>query len=36
MGGHSWGLNSGLCTCYAGTLMLEPCLQPFLLSLFFK
>jgi hypothetical protein len=24
-----WGLNSGLCTCEASALPLEPCLQPF-------
>jgi hypothetical protein len=31
-----WGLNIGLCTCEAGALTLELCLQPFFLWLFWR
>jgi hypothetical protein len=30
-----WGLNSGLCTCKAGSLLLEPHFQSILLCFFF-
>jgi hypothetical protein len=31
-----WGLNAGLCTCKAGTLLLEPHVQSILLWLFWR
>jgi hypothetical protein len=31
-----WGLNSGTSVCQPDALLHEPCLQPFLLSLFFQ
>jgi hypothetical protein len=31
-----WGLNSRLCNCKAGAVLLEPCLQSFLLWLFWR